>query len=196
MGSPSGTGRGVVCSGPVRADHGPRGRRQSAVRRPRHHAGPGRPRTDPVGFVPRCCGGVARRCRRGSWPRQTRAARQGAQVERRDEVAVGRAVDREDGHGPRLRVVRRGGVERRHVAVLRGLVRGAPARPAARRRGPVPAAWAKGWKMVCRQAGPPGSVRIGAITLTSWARQAMPTRSACRSRVISRLPTTTASATV
>ena len=54
---------------------------------------------------------------------------------------------------------------------------------------------ANGWKMLCRQAGPPGSVRIGAITLASWAWQATPTRSACRSRVISRPPTTTASVT-
>jgi hypothetical protein len=37
---------------------------------------------------------------------------------------------------------------------------------------------AKGWKIVCRHAGPPFSVMIGAITLTSWARQAAFTRSA------------------
>nr|BFE79857.1 hypothetical protein GCM10020093_024580 [Planobispora longispora] len=54
---------------------------------------------------------------------------------------------------------------------------------------------AKGWKIVCRQAGPPGSVLIGAITLASWAWQATPTRSALRSSVMSRLPTTTASVT-
>ena len=58
------------------------------------------------------------------------------------------------------------------------------------------AAWANGWKVVCRQAGPPGSVMIGAMTLTSWARQAAVTRSQWRSSVISRLPSTTASATV
>ena len=29
-----------------------------------------------------------------------------------------------------------------------------------------------GKKVVCRQAGPPGSVMIGAITLTSWASDA------------------------
>ena len=54
---------------------------------------------------------------------------------------------------------------------------------------------ANGWKMACRQAGPPGSDRIGAITLTSWARQPIFTRSACRSSEMSRLPTTTASVT-
>jgi hypothetical protein len=54
---------------------------------------------------------------------------------------------------------------------------------------------AKGKKVVCRQAGPPGSVMIGAITLTSWARDAAVTRSACRSSEMSRLPTTTASST-
>src|SRR6476469_3096266 len=52
-----------------------------------------------------------------------------------------------------------------------------------------------GWNVVCRHAGPPGSDRIGAITLTSWARQAILTRSAWRSNEISRLPTTTASTT-
>jgi len=36
----------------------------------------------------------------------------------------------------------------------------------------------EGKKMVCRQAGPPSSVMIGAIALTSWARQAALTRSA------------------
>jgi hypothetical protein len=54
---------------------------------------------------------------------------------------------------------------------------------------------ANGKKIVCRQAGPPGSVMIGAITLTSWARHAAFTRSACFSKEISRLPTTTASVT-
>ncbi len=53
-----------------------------------------------------------------------------------------------------------------------------------------------GKNVVCRQAGPPGSVMIGAITLTSWASDAEVTRSLCLSSVISRLPTTTASATV
>src|ERR1700722_14762873 len=59
-----------------------------------------------------------------------------------------------------------------------------------------------GKKVACRQAGPPGSVMIGAITLTSWAgdaggaRDAEVTRSLRRRSVISRLPTTTASATV
>ena len=38
---------------------------------------------------------------------------------------------------------------------------------------PCRAVSANGWKMVCRQAGPPGSVRIGPITFTSWARHAM-----------------------
>ena len=55
---------------------------------------------------------------------------------------------------------------------------------------------ANGWKVDWRQAGPPGVVRIGAMTLTSWAWHAMPTRSACRSRLTRRLPTTTASVTV
>ena len=40
-------------------------------------------------------------------------------------------------------------------------------------RNTSPLAWAavnaKGWKMVCFHAGPPGSVMIGAITLTNWA---------------------------
>ena len=52
-----------------------------------------------------------------------------------------------------------------------------------------------GKNVVCRQAGPPGSVMIGAITLTSWARDAAVTRSWFFSSVISRLPRTTASAT-
>ena len=47
-----------------------------------------------------------------------------------------------------------------------------------------------------RQAGPPSSVRMSGSTLTSWAWQAIRTRSAWRSRVISRQPTTSASATV
>ena len=53
----------------------------------------------------------------------------------------------------------------------------------------------KGKKVVWRQAMPPGSVMIGAITFTSWARLADVTRSACFSSEISRLPKTTASAT-
>ena len=57
-------------------------------------------------------------------------------------------------------------------------------------------AWAKGKKVVCRQAGPPGSVMIGAMTLTSWARQATVTRSACRSRAMRSEPKTTASVTL
>jgi hypothetical protein len=60
-----------------------------------------------------------------------------------------------------------------------------------------PAAWrevrAKGWKVVCFQASPPGAVMIGAMTLTSWASEAEATRSLWRSREISRLPKTTAS---
>ena len=54
---------------------------------------------------------------------------------------------------------------------------------------------ANGKKVVCRQAGPPGSVMIGAITLTSCASDALVTRSACFSSEMSRLPNTTASAT-
>lgn len=57
-------------------------------------------------------------------------------------------------------------------------------------------ACANGKNVVCRQAGPPGSVMIGAITLTSWARQATVTRSACRSRAIRSEPKTTASMTL
>ena len=64
----------------------------------------------------------------------------------------------------------------------------------------VPAAWrlvrANGWNVVCFQARPPGSVMIGAMTLTSWARLAACTRLVLRRSVISRSPTTTASATV
>ncbi|MCY1235130.1 hypothetical protein D9M72_477350 [compost metagenome] len=55
---------------------------------------------------------------------------------------------------------------------------------------------ANGWKVVCFQARPPGSVMIGAITLTSCARLAEWTRSVLRSSVMRRSPTTTASATV
>ena len=55
---------------------------------------------------------------------------------------------------------------------------------------------ANGWKIVWRQAAPPGSVMIGAIAFTSWARQAIFTRSAFRSSVMSNVPTTTASARV
>ena len=60
-------------------------------------------------------------------------------------------------------------------------------------------AMAKGWKMVWRQARPPraaGSVIMGPMTLTSWARLAALTRSACRSRQMSSPPTTRASAPV
>ncbi len=86
-------------------------------------------------------------------------------------------------------------MEERYVAQV-GVVRRAGAGPpAALRRGRGRRPGANGWKIVCRQAGPPGSVRIGAITLTSWAWQAMPTRSAWLSRVIRRLPTTAASVT-
>ena len=55
---------------------------------------------------------------------------------------------------------------------------------------------AKGWKMVCFQTGPSGSAMIGAMTLTSWAWLADHTRSVWRSSEMSRLPTTTASATL
>ncbi len=54
---------------------------------------------------------------------------------------------------------------------------------------------ANGKKIVCRQAGPSGSVMIGAITLTSCARHTAFTRSACFSKQMRRLPTTTASVT-
>ena len=53
-----------------------------------------------------------------------------------------------------------------------------------------------GWNVVWRQAGPPGSVMIGAMTLTSCARLAARTRSAFLSSVIIRSPNTTASAAV
>ena len=54
---------------------------------------------------------------------------------------------------------------------------------------------ANGKKVVWRHASPPGSVMIGAITLTSCASEADVTRSACLSSEMSRLPTTTASST-
>ena len=54
---------------------------------------------------------------------------------------------------------------------------------------------ANGKKVVWRHAGPPGSVMIGAMTFTSWARLAAVTRSAWRMSEISRLPNTTASTT-
>ena len=47
--------------------------------------------------------------------------------------------------------------------------------------------------MVWRQAGPPGSVMMGPITLTSWARQATLTRSAWFISTISAPPLTSAS---
>jgi hypothetical protein len=50
--------------------------------------------------------------------------------------------------------------------------------------------------MVCRQAAPPGVVRIGAMMLTSCAWAPTVSRSAWRSMLISRLPTTIASVTV
>ncbi|MDI2022051.1 hypothetical protein PJL18_02580 [Paenarthrobacter nicotinovorans] len=55
---------------------------------------------------------------------------------------------------------------------------------------------ANGWKMVCFQAGPFSSERIGAITLTSCAWLAIFTRSPWRSSELSRVPTTTASVTL
>ena len=48
----------------------------------------------------------------------------------------------------------------------------------------------------CRHAGPFGSVRIGAMMLTSWAWLAMVTRSPWRSSELRNVPTTTASVTV
>ena len=57
-------------------------------------------------------------------------------------------------------------------------------------------AWAKGWKVVWRQLRPPGSVMIGAMTLTSCASDAACTRSVLRRSEMSRFPTTTASATL
>lgn len=53
-----------------------------------------------------------------------------------------------------------------------------------------------GWNVVCFHTAPPGSVMIGAITLTSWASDAECTRSVCRSSEISSDPTTMASATL
>ena len=50
--------------------------------------------------------------------------------------------------------------------------------------------------MVCRQLRPPVSVMIGAMTLTSWARQAILTRSLWRIRLIIRQPTISASSKV
>jgi hypothetical protein len=47
-----------------------------------------------------------------------------------------------------------------------------------------------GWKIVWRQAGPPGSDLIGAMTLTNCARLAAVTRSACLSSEMRRPPTT------
>ena len=59
---------------------------------------------------------------------------------------------------------------------------------------PYPRMMAAGMRMDSfPEDGPPGSDLIAPIAFTSWARQAMRTRSACRSRLISRLPTTTAS---
>ena len=55
---------------------------------------------------------------------------------------------------------------------------------------------AKGKNVDFRHAGPCGSAAMGAITFTSCAIEALVTRSACRSSDISRLPTTTPSATV
>ena len=55
---------------------------------------------------------------------------------------------------------------------------------------------ANGWKVVCRQLAPPGSLRIGPMTFTSCARHAIATRSACRSSVIIKEPTTAASVTL
>ena len=89
-----------------------------------------------------------------------------------------------------------GGVDHRHGAVLLGLVVGAlqhnledvPLR--------VSCVRAKGWNVVCRQLGPPGSDRITEMALTSCARQADLTRRLCRNKVMSNEPITTASATV
>jgi hypothetical protein len=50
-----------------------------------------------------------------------------------------------------------------------------------------------GQKMVCRQAGPPVSVMMGAITLTSCARQAAVTRSAWLSSEMQQPPKASAS---
>jgi hypothetical protein len=55
---------------------------------------------------------------------------------------------------------------------------------------------ANGQKIDCRQAAPPSSLRIGAITLTSCAWFAIFTRSPCRSSELRSVPTTTASVTL
>ena len=124
-----------------------------------------------------------------------RRRRPNARRSRSSSRSVGAAVDREDGEPRRSpRRARRSRRATRHVAVAGGVVHG---RPGGSMRSTAPRACravsANGWKMVCRQAGPPVTVRIGAMTLASWAWQATPTRSAWRSRVTSRPPTTTAS---
>ena len=78
-----------------------------------------------------------------------------------------------------LVVERRHGVERRHVAVARGARAPASRRArAARHRGRGGPSPRTGRRSTVAMPTPPGSVRIGAMTLTSWAWQAMCTRSA------------------
>ena len=55
---------------------------------------------------------------------------------------------------------------------------------------------ANGQKIDCRHAGPPASLRIGAMTLTSCAWLAILTRSPWRSSELRKVPTTTASVTL
>ena len=113
----------------------------------------------------------------------------------RDRLVLA-AVHEEHGRGAGLGVVGRDRVDERRVAVdLRVVAADVDARARAPRPARAGEVTENGKNVVCRQAAPPGSVMIGAITLTSCARRREPTRSLCFSSVISRLPSTTASAT-
>ena len=145
---------------------------QLTVLQPGTGVGRGRTATRPV---PRCWWhGCPRRGRPGSWhsPPAGRAGRAGRPRDRGRRRAP---VHREDGQRAGLLVVRGGGVEQRarRRAVASSYTGDARLDPQHLAPGQCRAAWANGWKIVCRQAGPPGSVRIGAITLTSWAWQAI-----------------------
>ena len=105
------------------------------------------------------------------------------------------AVDDEDGEVAGLLVVGGGDDELVHRSEGAGVDGVAPQGRTQDGAAACFAVRANGWKMLWRQAGPPARVTMGAMTLTSCAWQAIETRSVCCRRVMSRLPTTTASVT-
>ena len=123
-------------------------------------------------------------------------AGKGAEPDTESHLLVLVTVDREDDQLLGIRIVGRHRIHDRGLTVLRTRVARGSDLHAQHVAGGVPGGLGEGVEGRLPPRGPAGLGRIGAITLTSWAWQAAVTRSLCRSRVISREPTTTASATV